>query len=155
MRERTKLDKRIAVPTAQRWMKKMDYRWTKTGLKGQYVDGHKREDIIVYRQNVFLPGLRHVHQCTRNWDHQLDQPLPLPHEQHVVVWYHDESTFYAHDWHKSGWVHLSQTAVPYVKGEGPSQMVADVVSADYRWLCSPDGKQEARIFFKAGKNREG
>jgi len=34
-------------------------------------------------------------------------------------------------------------------------MVADVVSADYGWLRSPDGKQEARIFFKAGKNREG
>jgi hypothetical protein len=60
MRERTKLDKRIVVLTAQRWMKKMDYRWTKTGLKGQYVNGHEQEDIVAYRQNVFLPGLRRV-----------------------------------------------------------------------------------------------
>ena len=46
MQEWTKLDKRISVSTAQRWMKKMDYRWTKTGLKGQYVDGHEWEDIV-------------------------------------------------------------------------------------------------------------
>ena len=33
MRERTDLDRRISVLTTQRWMKKLDYRWTKTGLK--------------------------------------------------------------------------------------------------------------------------
>jgi hypothetical protein len=135
-------------------MKKLDYRWTKTGLKGQYVDGHEREDVVSYRQNVFLSGMKHVRNHTRNWDreHQSDQPLPLPHKRHIVVWFHDKSTFYANDQRKSGWVHSSETAVPYTKGEGPSQMVVDVVSADYGWLRSPDGKQEARIFFKAGKN---
>jgi hypothetical protein len=34
-------------------------------------------------------------------------------------------------------------------------MVADFVSADYRWLRSPDKTKEARVFFKAGKNRKG
>ena len=34
-------------------------------------------------------------------------------------------------------------------------MVADLVSADHGWLRSPDGKEEARVLFKAGKNREG
>ena len=29
-------------------------------------------------------------------------------------------------------MHIGETARPYVKGEGPSQMVADMVSADYR-----------------------
>jgi hypothetical protein len=42
--------------------------------------------------------------------------------------------------------------VPYAKGEGASQMVADMVSAEYGWLCSPDGKEEAQILFKASKN---
>jgi hypothetical protein len=157
MRERTKLNRRIHVATAQRWMKKLDYRWTKTGLKGQYVDGHEHEDVVSYRQNVFLPGMRRFRNRTRTWNQERgsDQPLPQPHERHVVVWYHDESTFYANDQRKSGWVHSSETAVPYAKGEGPSQMVADVVSADYGWLRSPDGKDKARVFFKAGKNREG
>jgi hypothetical protein len=34
-------------------------------------------------------------------------------------------------------------------------MVADMVSPDYRWLCSPDRKQEARVLFKAGNAHEG
>lgn len=145
------------MATAQQWMKKLDYRWTKTSLKGQYVDGHKHEDIVAYCQNVFLPGIWCVCDHTRdwNWEGQANQLLPLPNEQHVVVWYHDESTFYANDQQKSGWVHSSKTAVPYAKGEGPSQMVADMVSADYEWLHSLDGNEEAQVFFKGGKNQEG
>jgi len=34
-------------------------------------------------------------------------------------------------------------------------MVADMVSPDYGWLRSPDGKQEACVLFKAGKGCEG
>jgi hypothetical protein len=34
-------------------------------------------------------------------------------------------------------------------------MVANIVSADYGWLKSPDGKEEAQVLFKAGKNCEG
>jgi hypothetical protein len=52
-------------------------------------------------------------------------------------------------------VDVEETAKPYAKGEGPSQMVADMVSADYGWLHSPDGSETARVLFKAGKNRKG
>ncbi|KAI5993568.1 hypothetical protein EDD15DRAFT_2167169 [Pisolithus albus] len=34
-------------------------------------------------------------------------------------------------------------------------MVSDFVSADYGWLRSPDGKEGARVLFKAGKARDG
>ena len=34
-------------------------------------------------------------------------------------------------------------------------MVADFISADYGWLHSPDGSQQAWVLFKAGKAREG
>jgi hypothetical protein len=34
-------------------------------------------------------------------------------------------------------------------------MVADLVSANYGWLWSPDGAKEAWVLFKAGKNCEG
>ena len=34
-------------------------------------------------------------------------------------------------------------------------MVADFISADYRWLYSPDGNDDARVLFKPGKNRDG
>ena len=45
--------------------------------------------------------------------------------------------------------------MPYAKGEGVSLMVADFVSANYRWLRSLDGSQQARVLFKAGKAWQG
>ncbi|KAG2053081.1 hypothetical protein BDR06DRAFT_1055121 [Suillus hirtellus] len=138
-------------------MKKLEYHWTKDP-KGQFVDGHERDDVVAYWQETFLPAWGAIEEKTRDWScHERDGDYPRPslQEQKTVVWWHDESTFYANDHCKTRWVHNSETAVPYVKGEGPSQMVADLVSADYKWLQSPDGKEEARVFFKAGKNREG
>ncbi|KAF8548685.1 hypothetical protein OG21DRAFT_1393756, partial [Imleria badia] len=34
-------------------------------------------------------------------------------------------------------------------------MVANFVSTDYGWLCSPDGKESAHVLFRAGKSRDG
>ncbi|KAF8546040.1 hypothetical protein OG21DRAFT_1380904, partial [Imleria badia] len=34
-------------------------------------------------------------------------------------------------------------------------IVAHFVSADYRWLCSPDGEESAIVLFKAGKSQDG
>ncbi|KAI6167333.1 hypothetical protein EDD17DRAFT_1539942 [Pisolithus thermaeus] len=47
----------ISLKTAQRWMKRLGYRWKKEP-KGQYSDGHEQSDVVYYRQNVFLPGRR-------------------------------------------------------------------------------------------------
>ena len=54
MKARLKLKKTISLATAQRWMRVMDYRWTKNP-HGQFVDGHEREDVVEYCQLVFLP----------------------------------------------------------------------------------------------------
>jgi hypothetical protein len=47
MRARTGHKNGIDVTTAQRWMKRLNYWWT-LDPKGQYVDGHEREDVQVY-----------------------------------------------------------------------------------------------------------
>ncbi|THU96958.1 hypothetical protein K435DRAFT_858028 [Dendrothele bispora CBS 962.96] len=44
---RLKVKKKISLRTAQRWMKRMDYRW-RAEPKGQYSDGHEREDVVDY-----------------------------------------------------------------------------------------------------------
>ncbi len=75
--------------------------------------------------------------------------------QYLIIWFHDECIFYAHDCHILHWVHLSETAKPYVKGEGQSLMVADFISADYSWLSSADGSKSACVEIKPGKNRDG
>lgn len=134
-------------------MKKLDYRWTQNP-KRQFVDGHERDDVVAYCQGVFLLPWTKVKVRTCDWSRE-GQPDPPPSEQHTVVWFHDKSTFYANDCRLTQWVHKDETPVPYAKGKGPSQMVADLVSTDYGWLQSPDGKEEARVLFKAGKNHEG
>jgi hypothetical protein len=150
------LKKSISLATAHRWMKRLGYRWT-TNPSGQYVDGHERKDVVDYRQKTFLPIWMSIEARTRKWtDDQKDELIgEQPANLRVVVWFHDESTFYANDRRKLRWVHKSETAVPRPKGEGASLMVSDFVSADYGWLRSPDKTKEARVFFKAGKNREG
>jgi hypothetical protein len=92
----------------------------------------------------------------KNGEEQSDsRPLESQHKRRVVVWYHDESTFYANDCRQIRWVWSGETPKFVPKGEGASLMVADFVSADYGWLCSPDGSESARVLFKAGKNRDG
>ncbi|KAI6106271.1 hypothetical protein EDD16DRAFT_1524069 [Pisolithus croceorrhizus] len=76
-------------------------------------------------------------------------------QSHIVAWFHDESTFYAHDHHRKKWVHGSETPMPQPKGEGSLLMAADFVSADSGWLCSPDGNELVRALFHAGKGWDG
>ncbi|KAF7319733.1 hypothetical protein MKEN_00755500 [Mycena kentingensis (nom. inval.)] len=213
VQRRFNMKKGISLATAKRWMRMMDYRWRTTAIRGQYVDGHERDDVVLYRQKVFIPKLiQHLAASrsftpegldafsitttrvdgapilgdapepdpTRPYNCQ-DPPLWALHPQnpailtrtfrfyrdgifysrterapafpfagqHTVIWYHDESIFYAHDRRKSRWVHKSETPTPYTKGEGKSVMIAEYISADYGVLI------DARRTWKPGKNRDG
>jgi len=131
----------------------MGYQWS-VDPKGQYVDGHEREDVVNYWQNVFLPGWASAERYMRTYTRAGEEELSS-NGRHTIVWFHDESTFYAHDCQRKRWIHKDTNPVPYAKGEGASLMVADFVSADYGYLRSRDGKCSARRLFKAGKNRDG
>jgi hypothetical protein len=132
----------------------MGYRW-KRNLKGQYVDGHERQDVVDYHQNIFLPDIMEFEGRMRWWteDHRWDL-LPSV-TRAMVLWYHDETSFQAHNRCQTAWYHNSTTPVPYAKGEGASIMIADFISAYYGWLRSPDGQESAQVVFQAGKVREG
>lgn len=154
--------KTISLRTAQRWLLMMDFCFTKAP-RGQYIDGHEREDVVEYRQEVFLPNMAYWTQFCRRWEDRnetMEDEAPifqatLPDGQRVVLWFHDKSTFYANDRRKVYWRHKSETPKPEPKGEGASCMVADFVSADYGWLRSLGGAESAQILFKAGRNRDG
>ena len=155
------MKKGITEQTARNWLSKLGYRYT-LAPTGQYIDGHKRIDVVAYRKDIFLPRWRALEPTLRIWtldgkseDTTAGDADALPHNRRTVVWFHDESTFYANDRRKKRWCHVTETAVPRPKGEGASLMVSHFVSADYGWLQSPDGKETARVLFKAGKNREG
>ena len=125
----------------------MEYLWAQE-VQGQFVDGHEWEDIVIYHQGVFLQHWKKLeptmHKCG---DADLEELPPWPKMCHTVIWHHDESTFYANDWHVNHWIHKAEKPKPYAKGEGTLEMVVDLVSADYRWLQSPDGKEEERVLF--------
>ncbi|KAJ3796389.1 hypothetical protein GGU11DRAFT_757552 [Lentinula aff. detonsa] len=165
---RLKIKKGISVRTAQRWMKRMEYHW-KAELKGQYSDGHEREDNVEYRQKKFLPVWKELESVSRWWKEDgtedgdaRERVLAAdPNGRVVVIWRHDESIFYGNDHRKIRWIHSSETAKPYAKGEGASLMVGDFVSPDYGWLkgkeTNSDGSaiKSARKFLRPGKTRNG
>jgi hypothetical protein len=135
-------------------MKKKNY-WWMLNPKGQYVDGHEHEDVVTYQNNIFLPSMVKLEEWMQKFGSGDISDTLDSHVWCVVVWFHDESTFYTNDRRQMHWVHRSETAKPYTKGEGHSLMAAHFISADYGWLASPDGKESAQILFHAGKARDG
>src|SRR5258705_12503344 len=92
-------------------------------------------------------------ETTRKWNEGGEVITEPNTGRHTIVWFHDESIFYAHDCQKVCWVHDSETAKPYAKGEGPSVMVADFVSADYGWLKGVN--HVVQVLLSPENNRDG
>ncbi|KAF8595860.1 hypothetical protein BDV93DRAFT_427219, partial [Ceratobasidium sp. AG-I] len=161
VRERLGLQKSITVRTAERWMHRSGYKWGKEP-KGQYFEGHEREDVVAYRQTKYIPAwkqyegymTKYTHEgleVNPNWSLELGVGV-----KQVIVWFHDESTFYAHDRRLVRWVFIGDHPTPFQKGEGSSLMVANYVSAEKGWLRGKDGDSStARKILRAGKNRDG
>ncbi|TFK18327.1 hypothetical protein FA15DRAFT_579541, partial [Coprinopsis marcescibilis] len=118
----------IHLSTAKRWLKVLGFRFVKKH-RGLYVDGHERDDVVEQRQTIYIPRILVYDIRTRTWtgsDMDIEIPLNIPPGTwHVVIWYHDESTFYAHDRREARWVSNEESPTPYAKGEGVSLMVAD------------------------------
>ncbi|THU82238.1 hypothetical protein K435DRAFT_823274 [Dendrothele bispora CBS 962.96] len=78
-------------------------------VMGFHGHGHqKRADVVWEREKVFIPRVK---QCNG---------------KRVVLWFHDESIFYAHDRRRHAWYHKDGPIKPYKKGEGVSLMIADL-----------------------------
>ena len=123
--------------------------------KGMYTDGHERADVVHHRDKVYLPRLAKLQE--RAYIYENDGTLRMSQEivgRRVVIWYHDESIFYAHDRHRKAWYHKDADAEPYRKGEGASFMVADYFSADFGWLRGANGETACRTM-RPGKNKDG
>ena len=131
------LKKPMSEHTAQCWMHCMEYQWKKTP-QGQYADDHEQEAVIAYWQNVFLPAMAHLKLQMTQWKDDGTVVVDDIGCLWVILWCHDELTFYANDWRLIHWVHISETVKSYVKGEGVLMMVADYVSPKFGFLCSPD-----------------
>lgn len=136
------LEKSISVRTAQRWFYREGYRW-RAEPKGQYVDGHERSDVVMYRQTKFIPLWQSLERrmVIYNENGVPDPERPMNKkwfETEIVVWFHDESIFRAYDRRMVRWVYIGEHPTPFKKGEGASMMIADFVSAKYGLLRGAD-----------------
>ena len=97
IKEKYGIERDISHKTACRYLQALGYRYQSTP-KGQYVDGHEREDVITYRKKVFLPKWKKFMDRMVTWDKELKEyPPSARQEKRVIAWFHDESIFYAHD----------------------------------------------------------
>ncbi|KAJ7202808.1 hypothetical protein GGX14DRAFT_535970 [Mycena pura] len=110
------LDGTISVRTARRYLNQLGYSYSHA-KKGQYTDGHKREDILKYQNEVYLPTLKGYEDLS--WVFYTDGTIELtgipPGKQPTCPWYHDESILY----------HRHSSAKPYKKGDGGGYMNKD------------------------------
>ncbi|KAG9103638.1 hypothetical protein FRC06_009142, partial [Ceratobasidium sp. 370] len=142
--KRLGLRRSISVRTAERWLHRSGYKWGREP-KGQYYDGHEREDVVAYRQTKYIPAWKELESRMVSYTQDgltLDpeQLLVLrAGEKQVIVWFHDESTFYAHDCQLQRWVFIGEHPIPAQKGEGNSVMIADYVSKEQGWLRGKNG----------------
>ncbi|THU98763.1 hypothetical protein K435DRAFT_660226 [Dendrothele bispora CBS 962.96] len=153
--ERHSIDRIISTRTARRYLNILGYRFHEA-KKGQYKDGHEREDVTIYRDTQFIPKMKSLLAHSNLYDRD-GKPLPpsVPNGKQVIIWYHDETIFYAHDRRRKAWYHKDSAAKLGAKGEGVTLMIADFVSAEFGWLASPDGESRARREFRPGKNKDG
>lgn len=90
--------------------------------KGVYVDGHEREDVVAYRNTVFIPFWLQCRQrlVTFEPDGKWSKPQNLPVGiKPLVIVTHDESTFNANDGRRQGWVYQNhQPLLPKGRGKG-------------------------------------
>ncbi|KAL1755032.1 hypothetical protein FB107DRAFT_214422, partial [Schizophyllum commune] len=126
MLRRLDRSKPIKLSTAIEWLKRHGFGFDKDP-RGLFHDGHEDPAQVQYRNDVYIPEVqKYARRMRRLEDGELVDPPDLEAgEKIAVLWFHDESTFYAHDRRKKRWVREGETPIPYAKGEGVSLMVAD------------------------------
>ncbi|KAJ3739722.1 hypothetical protein DFH05DRAFT_1406735 [Lentinula detonsa] len=153
----------IKERTARDWLQKFKWRYSKR-KNGMYIDGHEREDVVEYRKGFVKRFLTQYNPRMHTWDKVGNETrpstyvLPTPNGARscrLILITHDESTFYLNDQRKTHWIHESQKNEPQPKGDGASVMISDFLTSEWGLLKSRDGTREARVVFKAGKNRDG
>ena len=116
-----------------------------------YIDGHKREDVVAYR-NVFVGRWAGYKTCFHFWDdngnslppHRFDA-LPSGFALPLILVTHDKSTFFQNDERKTSWSHQDSWPAPKPKGDGQSLMVSDFLTAE--WGCLHNNNRSFFFFF--------
>lgn len=141
----------ISERTARRWLSRLDWQYGQP-QKGMYIDGHEREDVVIYRQ-AFVKRWEEYQKRFHLYD---NDGKPLPHPKGFPIFHpdggfegrfrlilvtHDESTFFQKDLNKSHWAHKGNKPTPQSIGDGQSLLVSDFLTSDWGCLCDSEGEK--------------
>lgn len=108
-------------------MAKLGFNYTEV-KKGVYIDGHERDDVVEYRNAVFLPKFYKLLPRMVTWDEEGAMHIPSPEllegKKPIVLVTHDESTFNSNDGRRAAWMKEGQQPLR-PKGRGKGIMVSD------------------------------
>ncbi|KAG2068243.1 hypothetical protein BDR04DRAFT_1025036, partial [Suillus decipiens] len=147
----------ISEQTARHWLIKLG--WRRTVIrKGVYMDGHEREDVVKYRNEIYLPAMsKFEKRMVRFEGPELTrvEPTLQPGEKQIKPYYHDECCFHANDDVKSAWLRPGERVLRK-KGRGRLIHVSDFVNEEDGQLVSrgPTGKiiKDAQRIIYPGAN---
>ncbi|CAG8811317.1 25412_t:CDS:2, partial [Gigaspora margarita] len=141
----------ISLATLRRWMNKIRFNY-KRYKKGVYVNGHEREDVIIYRWE-FLQKMEEYDRLMPKWKNInceiYKEPNLLPGEKKHILITHDECVFHANDSTREFWG--PEEEQPLRKKElGKGLHVSEFLTETIRRL--KDEKEEARVIVKTDRN---
>ena len=113
------LKRPLCERTAWRWLLKLGWR-LKTLKKGVYMDGHERDDVVKYRNEVFLPAMaKFEERMTKFEGPELRRVAPMLREgeKEIIPQFHDESCLTVNDYKVKAWLGPGQTILQK-KGRG-------------------------------------
>ncbi len=146
----------VKYPTALKWMKELGFTRCRA-VKGYYTDQHNRDDVVFYRDNVFLPLMEEIKArfIVYDGDDMENETWPIDGKPIVLVT-HDESTFFEHDEKAFLWMEGDKKALRS-KSRGRSLMISGFVCACHGFMKAIINNVHSKsyILFEAGTNREG
>jgi hypothetical protein len=129
------IEKMISSRACRRWLnKEAGLSWLES-RKGIFLDGHERQDVVHYRQNVFIPALKNLSLNFIPWDvwraaiHDESQWIRVaPTDQHFLVpVFQDECTYHSNDGRHHIW--CTRTNRPLrKKGRGQGIMISEFIT---------------------------
>jgi hypothetical protein len=146
-----KVGKGVTLETARQFLHREGFRYTEH-KKALYYDGHKRPDVVEYRQTEFLPAMaahrrRLVEYVVGDVGREVYKISNYV-ERKLVLCAHDEMTCQANDGKPKSWVLEGEHALKK-KGVGRGMHQSDVICSTFGWL------KGASQSLEYGKNYEG
>ena len=97
----------LSLRTAWQWLCKLGWQCTEL-KKGVYMDGHERQDVVEYHNNVFLPLMAQLEKRMTRWDSRGSKLMHIdpdlgPGKKRVIVVFQDESCFHVNEFKRTTW----------------------------------------------------